>query len=130
MSKWLQGKIALVTGSARGIGRATAQLLAAEGARVLMTDLDLAPLRETVVDIEKAGGAAHALAGDLTAGGTPEQLVQTALEVYGGLDILVNNAGFTWDGTIHKMTDEQWQAMMDVHLTAPFRMIRAAAPLL
>lgn len=130
MPKWLEGKIAVVTGAARGIGRATAQLLAAEGARLLVTDLDVEPLHETAAAIKDAGGEAHVLASDVTAAAFPEQLVAATHKLYGGLDILVNNAGYTWDGTIHKMTDEQWQAMIDVHLTAPSRIIRAAAPLL
>lgn len=130
MARMLETKIAIVTGSGRGIGRATAQRLAAEGARVLVTDLDPAPLEETIALIEVAGGTAQAIAGDVAAPEFPERLVEAVLEAYGGLDILVNNAGFTWDGTLHKMTDEQWQAMIDVHLTGPFRILRAAAPLL
>ncbi len=130
MSRWLEGKVAIVTGAARGIGRATAQLLAAEGARVLITDLEGRRAQEAAADIEAGGGVAHAVAGDVTSSAFPEQLIQTVLKVFGGLDILINNAGFTWDGTLHKMTDEQWQAMIDVHLTASFRIIRAAVPLL
>lgn len=130
MSRWLEGKVAIVTGAARGIGRATAQHLAAEGARVLITDLEGRRAQEAAADIEAGGGVAHAVAGDVTSSAFPEQLIQTVLKVFGGLDILINNAGFTWDGTLHKMTDEQWQAMIDVHLTASFRIIRAAVPLL
>jgi 3-oxoacyl-[acyl-carrier protein] reductase len=126
----LQSKTAIVTGAGRGIGQATARLLAAEGAQVLASDLDEQPLAETVLSIAAAGGTAQALVGDVTASGFPSRLVETTHQAFGGLDILVNNAGFTWDGTIHKMTDEQWQAILDVHLTAPFRIIRAAAPLL
>ncbi len=130
MAKWLEGKTAVVTGSARGIGRATAELLAAEGARVLVADLDSGLVDEAVSGIKATGGTAHGLVGDVTAAGFPRQLVETTSKIFGGLDILVNNAGFTWDGTIHKMTDEQWRAIVDVHLTAPFRIIRAAAPLM
>jgi 3-oxoacyl-[acyl-carrier protein] reductase len=128
MAGWLEGKAAVVTGAGRGIGRATAQLLAAEGARVVVADLDEEPAAGTVAAIRAAGGTAHALLGDVTATAFADQLVDTALKALGGLDILVNNAGFTWDGTIHKMSDEQWQSILDVHLTAPFRIIRAAAP--
>ena len=128
MTLWLEGKTALVTGAGRGIGQATAQLLAAQGANVLASDLDAASLLKTVSSIKHTGGSAHPLPGDVTEGNFAEQLVEEALQIYGGLDILVNNAGFTWDGTVHKMTDEQWQAILDVHLTAPFRIIRAAAP--
>jgi 3-oxoacyl-[acyl-carrier protein] reductase len=130
MTRWLEGKSGVVTGSGRGIGRATAELLAAEGARLLVTDLEPDLVEETVSAIKAGGGTAYGWAGDVTAPSYPAQLVQTILDAFGGLDVLVNNAGYTWDGTIHKMSDEQWQAMLDVHLTAPFRIIRAAAPLL
>lgn len=130
MPNWLDGKTAVVTGAGRGIGRATAQLLAAEGARLMVTDLDEEPLAHTASAIRAAGGTAHALVGDVTAPSFPSQLLDATLKQFGGLDILVNNAGFTWDGTIHKMTDEQWHSMLNVHLTAPFQIIRAAAPYL
>ncbi|HEV2232674.1 MAG TPA: SDR family NAD(P)-dependent oxidoreductase [Terriglobia bacterium] len=128
MPNWLDGKTAVVTGAGRGIGRATAQLLAAEGARLMVTDLDEEPLAYTASSIRAAGGTTHALVSDVTAPGFPSQLLDATLKQFGGLDILVNNAGFTWDGTIHKMTDEQWHSMLNVHLTAPFQIIRAAAP--
>ncbi len=130
MAKWLDGKIAIVTGSARGIGRATAQLLAAEGAKLIVADLDADPLGKTAREIAAQGTEVHALTGDVTAKDFPQQLIETTHKLFGRLDILVNNAGYTWDGTIHKMTDEQWQAMIDVHLTATYRIIRAAVPLL
>ncbi len=129
MPGWLEGKTAIVTGSGRGIGQAAALLLAAEGAQVLATDVDEKPTAETVCFIKAAGGVAYAFTGDVAAPAFPQQLVEITLKVFGGLDILVNNAGFTWDGTLHKITDEQWQTMIDVHLTAPFRIIRAASPL-
>jgi len=127
VSRLLKGKVAIVTGSGRGIGRATAELFSAHGARVVATDLDSQPLEEVAAVIEAAGGEALALKGDVTDPLFPERLMERTLHRFGGLDILVNNAGFTWDGTIHKMTDEQWQDVLDVHLTAPFRIIRAAA---
>lgn len=130
MGNWLEGRVAAVTGAARGIGRATAELLAAEGARVLVSDVDPALVEETASAIRSRGGTAVAFAGDVTAARFADELVRTVVKDFGGLDILVNNAGYTWDGTLHKMSDEQWQAMIDVHLTAPFRIIRAAAPLL
>ena len=130
MRPLLEEKVAIVTGSGRGIGKATAELLAAEGARVLVTDLDGERARETVFAIQAAGGTAQAMAGDVSAPDFPARLIHATQQAFGKLDILVNNAGFTWDGTLHKMSDTQWQTMIDVHLTAPFRIIRAAAPLL
>jgi 3-oxoacyl-[acyl-carrier protein] reductase len=130
MAGLLEGKSAVITGAGRGIGRATALLFASEGARVVVTDLDEEPLTKTVADIRAAGGGVHPLVGDVSASSFPDDLVNAALTVYRGIDVLVNAAGFTWDGTVHKMTDEQWQAILDVHLTAPFRIIRAAAPYL
>ena len=130
MNRLLQGKVAIVTGSGRGIGRATAELLAAHGARVVITDLDAGPVEETAAAIRAMAGEALPLAGDVTDPAFPDRLIQATLERFGTLDILVNNAGFTWDSTIHKMTDQQWQAILDVHLTAPFRIVRAAAPFL
>jgi 3-oxoacyl-[acyl-carrier protein] reductase len=127
MGKLLENKVAIVTGTARGIGRATAELFAQHGAKVLMSDIDPGPLNESAAAIQKAGGEAHPLAGDVTDPQFPDKLVKSALEKFGGLDIIVNNAGYTWDGVIHKMTDQQWQAIIDCHLTAPFRIIRAAS---
>ena len=127
MEGLVQGKVAIVTGSGRGIGAAAARLLAEHGASVIVTDIDPNPAGEVVAAITGAGGKALAAPGDITKPDFPAQLVEAAIKEYGGLDIIVNNAGYTWDGTIHKMTDEQWQAMLDIHLTAPFRLIRAAS---
>jgi 3-oxoacyl-[acyl-carrier protein] reductase len=121
----LDGKAAIVTGSARGIGRATAELLAEHGARVLINDLDGDVAEQASGEI---GGETVAFAGDLTKEGVPDQMVERAVEAFGQLDIVVNNAGYTWDGPIHKMADDQFQAMLDIHLVAPFRVLRAAAP--
>ena len=120
----LKSKVALVTGAGRGIGRAIAEQLAAAGATVMLNDLDPAPLEETAKSI--AGSAQ--LAGDLTDLTFPQQLVDRTIEEWGGLDIIVNNAGYTWDNVIQKTTDEQFQAMLDIHVVAPFRILRAAAP--
>jgi len=130
MTRKLDGKVALVTGSGRGIGRAIALKLASEGARVVVNDLDEGPARETVQAINDAGGQACACAGNVAAPAFAQRFIDTALEQYGGLDIIVNNAGYTWDNVIQKMSDEQWDAMIDVHLTAPFRLLRAAQPVL
>jgi 3-oxoacyl-[acyl-carrier protein] reductase len=123
----LNGKVAIVSGSGRGIGRAVALRLAAEGAKVVVNDLDEAPALETLAAIEAADGEATACVGNVTAPDFGERFVHTALDRFGGLDIIVNNAGYTRDGVIQKQTDAQFQAMLDVHVTAPFRILRAAA---
>jgi 3-oxoacyl-[acyl-carrier protein] reductase len=105
-------------------------LFAEEGGSVLVTDIDQAYAQDTANAIIKSGGSAHAISGDVTDPSFPERLVHATRQHFGRLDILVNNAGFTWDGTVHKITDSQWQTIIDTHLTAPFRIIRAAAPLL
>ncbi len=130
MSMKLDGKVALVTGSGRGIGRAIALKLASEGARVVVNDMDDGPAQETVEAIRTAGGTAVACIGSVTAPDFAERFVGTAVAEYKGLDIIVNNAGYTWDNVIQKMSDEQWYAMIDCHLTAPFRILRAAQPVI
>lgn len=127
MQAKLQGKVALVSGSGRGIGREIALKLASEGARVVINDLDTAPAEQTVQDIVAAGGQAVACVGNVTEAGFADRFVTTAIDHFGGLDIIVNNAGYTWDNVVQKMTDEQWEAMLAVHLTAPFRIMRAAS---
>ncbi len=122
-----EGKVALVSGAGRGIGQAIALKLAGEGARIVVNDLDSEPAQETVTAVRKIGGEAVACAGNVTQPDFGERFVKTALDAYGGLDIIINNAGYTWDNVIQKMTDEQWQAILDVHLTAPFRILRAAS---
>ncbi|MBO3276089.1 SDR family NAD(P)-dependent oxidoreductase [Pseudomonas schmalbachii] len=130
MSKKLEGKVALVTGSGRGIGREVAVQLAAYGARLVINDLDQAPADEVVAEIRAAGGEAVACVGSVTAADFAERFVKTAVESFGGIDIIINNAGFTWDNVIQKMSDEQWAAIIDCHLTAPFRILRAAQPII
>lgn len=125
--KKLEGKVALVTGSGRGIGRAIAIKLSEEGARIVVNDLDDEPAREVVEEIRNRRGEAVACSGSVTSDGFAERLIKTSLDSYEGIDIIVNNAGYTWDNVIQKMTDEQWQAILDVHLTAPFRILRAAS---
>ncbi|MDQ0281255.1 SDR family NAD(P)-dependent oxidoreductase [Rhodococcoides fascians] len=124
------GKTALVSGSGRGIGAAIAHKLAAHGANVVVNDLDPKAANAVVADIESAGGTAIACAGSVTDDGFAEQFVNTALTSFGGLDIIVNNAGYTWDGVIQKTSDEQWDAILDVHLKAPYRILRAAQPII
>ncbi|MGI6246480.1 MAG: SDR family NAD(P)-dependent oxidoreductase [Pseudochelatococcus sp.] len=130
MTRKLEGKVALVSGSGRGIGRAIALKLASEGARIVVNDLDAEPAGETVAAIREAGGEAVACPGSVTAPDFAERFVGTATQTWGGLDIIVNNAGYTWDNVIQKMSDEQWYAMIDCHLTAPFRILRAAQPVI
>ena len=123
----LDGKVAILTGSGRGIGAAAAKLFAAEGASVVVSDLDPAPAEETAAAIRNAGGKAIVVAGDVTDPAFPAQLVKATLDAFGGIDIIVNNAGYTWDAVIQNMTDKQWYAMIDVHTTAPFRILREAS---
>ena len=130
MTPKLDGKVALITGSGRGIGRAIALKLASEGARIVVNDLDDAPAQETLAEIRAAGGQAVACVGNVTAPDFAERFVGTAVSEFKGLDIVVNNAGYTWDNVIQKMSDEQWYAMLDCHLTAPFRILRAAQPVI
>jgi 3-oxoacyl-[acyl-carrier protein] reductase len=121
----LDGNAAIVTGSARGIGRATASLLAEHGAPVLNNDLAayLAKLASAFF-----AGETASFGGDLTQEGTPEAVVQKAIDEFGQLDIVVNNAGYAWDGVVHKMGDEQFRAMLEIHTVVPFKVLRAAAP--
>jgi 3-oxoacyl-[acyl-carrier protein] reductase len=121
----LDDKVAIVTGSARGIGRATAELLAEHGAKVLINDLDGDVAEQAAGEIE---GETLVFSGDLTQQGVPDELVQKVIDEWGQVDILVNNAGYTLDAPIHKMSDEWFQRMLDIHSIVPFRMCRAVAP--
>ena len=123
----LNGKVALVSGSGRGIGRSIALKLASEGAAVVVNDLDPETGDAVAEEIRSLGGRAHAVNGSVAEAGFAERFVGAAVEQFGGLDIIVNNAGYTWDNVVQKMTDEQWEAMLAVHLTAPFRIMRAAS---
>jgi 3-oxoacyl-[acyl-carrier protein] reductase len=130
MSKKVEGKVALVTGSGRGIGREVALKLAAEGGRLVVNDLDKDVAYQVVEEIKAAGGEAVACHGSVTAPDFAERFIKTAVDTYKGIDIIVNNAGYTWDNVIQKMTDEQWYSILDCHLTAPFRILRAAQPVI
>lgn len=121
----LDGRTAIITGSARGIGRATAELFAHEGAQVTINDIDGDVADQAASEIE---GETVAVSGDLTRPGAPDEVVKKTLDAFGKVDILVNNAGYTWDGVAHRMSDEQFQAMLDIHVVVPFRMCRAVAP--
>lgn len=124
----LDGKVALVTGAGRGIGAAIARKLAASGARVVVSELDPDPAASTVAAITAQGGSAVALVGDVAAPDFGDKAVAAALDAFGDLDIIVNNAGYIWNTAIQNMSDAQWYAMIDVHATAPFRILRAAQP--
>ena len=127
MDSTLEGKAALVTGAGRGIGRAIASRLAASGAAVMINDLDEAALLETERLLASEGRRVAHLAGDVTAAAFPQRLVDGTLEAFRSVDIIVNNAGYTWDNVIQKTTDEQFQAMLDIHVVTPFRILRAAS---
>jgi len=126
MSFTLEGRTALVTGSARGIGRAIATALLASGANVMLNDLDVTQLELTCSELGSFGRVRH-IAADLTLPESPAAIVEAALSAFGSVDIIVNNAGYTWDTVIQKMTDQQFQAMLDIHHVAPFRILRAAS---
>jgi 3-oxoacyl-[acyl-carrier protein] reductase len=130
MSGLCDGRIVIVTGAGRGIGRAIAEKLAAAGARVMINDLDPVPASETANAIRASGGRAEHLAGDITHPEFPQQLVDATIAALGSLDIIVNNAGYGWHNLIQKTTDEQFQAMLDIHVIAPFRVLRAASTFL
>ncbi len=121
----LDGKVAIVTGSARGIGRAAAELLSQQGAKVLINDLDAELAEHTASEV---AGETLVFGGDLTKPGVPDELVERVVGEWGKIDILVNNAGYTLDAPIHKMSDEWFQRMLDIHTVVPFRMCRAVAP--
>jgi len=121
----LDGKAAIVTGSARGIGRATAEMFVREGAKVLINDLDADVAEQAASEID---GETAVFAGDLTKPEAADKLVAAGVDAFGAVDIVVNNAGYTWDSVAHKMTDEQFQAMLDIHTIVPFRVSRALAP--
>ncbi|MBT3535267.1 MAG: SDR family oxidoreductase [Rhodospirillaceae bacterium] len=123
----LEGKVAIVTGSGRGIGREVALQLAGLGASVVVNDLDEGPANEVVAEIKENGGEAVACPGSVTEPGFAARFVGTAIDTYGDLHIIINNAGYTWDAVIQRMTEEQFDAMIDVHLKAPWRILKEAA---
>jgi len=128
MNPLFENQVVIITGAGRGIGASAARQLAAAGAKVVVSDRDAAPTEETVAAILAEGGTAIGVPGDVTDPEFPEKLIEATIAKFGALHILVNNAGYTWDGMLHKMSDKQWDAMLAVHNTAPFRLVRAAAP--
>lgn len=130
MSEKLHGKVAVITGSGRGIGREMGLKLASEGARLVLNDLDDEPAAAVQEEIRRLGGEAVVCCGNVASADFADRLIGTTTEAFNGLDILINNAGYTGDNVIQKTTDEQWYTMIDVHLTAPFRILRAAQPII
>ena len=123
-------QVVLITGAGRGIGASAARQFAENGAMVVVNDLNAAPAEQVTAEIVGAGGRAFSFVGDVTEDGFAEKIIAATIEKYGKLNILVNNAGFTWDGFLHKLSPQQWQAIIDIHLHAPFKMIQAASPYL
>ena len=139
MAGRLEGKVAIVTGGGRGIGRGECLALAAEGAKIVCNDFggtaagpggEKGPADQVVDEVKKLGSDAVANYDNVADFASGDRMVQQALDSFGRLDIVVNNAGYTWDGMAHKMSDEQFRAMLDIHTVAPFRLLRAAAPYL
>ncbi|KAM0786188.1 hypothetical protein ACM66B_006995 [Microbotryomycetes sp. NB124-2] len=126
----LKDEVALITGAAQGIGRAIALAFAKEGAKVVVSDLDAKKAQAVVDEIKKSGGQAIAVAGDVTADDFPKKLISEAVSAFGKINHIVNNAGFTFDKMFHNLNDETWDIILKVHCTAPFRIIREAAPYL
>lgn len=122
-----ENQVVVITGAGRGIGAEAALQFAKLGAKVVVNDLNEDPAGQIVHQIKAEGGTAIAVAGDVTADEFADYLLGSAVQAYGKINVLVNNAGYTWDGMLHKMSDEQWEAILAVHATAPFRIIRAAA---
>jgi len=124
----LEGHVVIITGSGQGIGEHAARHFAREGALVVVSDLDAMKSQRVSSEINNSGGKSISVPGDVTDPNYAENVVQATIKAFGKINVIVNNAGFTWDGMAHKMSDKQWDMMLSVHQTAPFRIIRAAAP--
>jgi 3-oxoacyl-[acyl-carrier protein] reductase len=129
-SDLLKDQVAIVTGGSQGIGGATSEMLAANGAHVVIADIDTEAAAKAATVINQTFGENRASThiADLVATDACSDLVSETMVKHGRIDIVVNNAGYAWDGGIHSMTDDQFQAMLDIHLIVPFRLARACAP--
>lgn len=123
----LDGRVAIVTGAGRGIGRATALKLASEGATLLLNDVDSDPVEEVADELRSAGNRVRTMVGDVTSADFGDRIVDLAMTSFGGVDVVVANAGYGWNGKLENQTDEQWSVMIDTHATSAFRLSRAAA---
>ncbi|KAA1468354.1 short-chain dehydrogenase/reductase SDR [Dentipellis sp. KUC8613] len=124
----LAGEVAIITGAAQGIGRSAALLFAKEGAKVVVSDLDEKKAQIVVDEIKALGGDAIAVGGDVGADDFPKKVLDATIQKYGKLNHIVNNAGFTYDRMLHTLPDDAWDVIQKIHVRAPFRLIRAAAP--
>ncbi|WP_066272046.1 beta-ketoacyl-ACP reductase [Hydrogenophaga palleronii] len=128
MDLGIEGKTAIVTGSARGLGRAIARRLALEGAHVVISDIDEAKANETASELKAMGLSAHPVVTDVTRAADVQHLVDETIGIFGGVHILVNNAGIPRDRYLVEMTEDDWDVVMNVNLKGAFLMARAVMP--
>lgn len=122
-----KGKVAVITGASRGIGRSIALALAAEGARIVAVDLDQAATEAVVAELKSQGAEAVAVVGNVTVAADAEKMVESAVASFGRVDILVNNAGITRDGLLIRMKEEEWDAVLTVNLKGAFLCTKAVS---
>ncbi|KAJ3749024.1 hypothetical protein F5050DRAFT_1736763 [Lentinula boryana] len=124
----LAGEVAIITGAGQGIGRSAALIFANEGAKVVISDIDAKRLATVEEEIKAAGGDSLSVAGDVGADEFPKRIVDATIAKYGKINHIVNNAGFTFDKMLHTTPDDTWDIIMKIHVRAPFRLVRQAAP--
>lgn len=122
-----KGKVAVITGASRGIGRSIALALAAEGAKIVAVDVDQASTEAMVAEVRQLGVEAIAVVGNVTVAADTEKMIDAAVAAFGRVDILVNNAGITRDGLLLRMKEEDWDAVLNVNLKGAFLCTRAVA---